>query len=135
VNLFEGRLTVDEPDHAIVEAGDLAPPVYFDHGVTGASGATVWAALRPEKIELKKRTDDLEPPVMEDAPQGCNVAAGVIKDITYLGAESMFDVRLPSDRIVKVLRSNLTRWDQEDFAIDEAVWLTWRSCAPALLLS
>jgi spermidine/putrescine transport system ATP-binding protein len=44
-------------------------------------------------------------------------------------------VRLPSGRIVKVLRSNLTRWDQEDFAIDEAVWLTWRACAPALLLS
>jgi spermidine/putrescine transport system ATP-binding protein len=72
---------------------------------------------------------------MEDAPQGCNVAAGVIQDISYLGSESMFDVRLQSGRIVKVLRSNLTRWDQEDFAIGEAVWLTWRSCAPALLLS
>jgi len=135
VNLFEGRLAVDEPDSAVVEADDLAPPIYFDHGVTGASGATVWAALRPEKIELKKRADHLSPPVMEDAPQGCNVAAGVIKSVSYLGSESMFDVRLPSGRIVKVLRSNLTRWDQEDFAVEEAVWLTWRSCAPALLLS
>jgi spermidine/putrescine transport system ATP-binding protein len=126
---------VDEPDHAIVEADGLATPIYFDHGVTGASGATVWAALRPEKIELKKRAEHLDPPVMEDAPQGCNVAAGVISDISYLGAESMFDVRLQSGRIVKVSRSNLTRWDQEDFAIGEEVWMTWRSCAPALLLS
>jgi spermidine/putrescine transport system ATP-binding protein len=135
VNLFEGRLAVAEPDRAIVEADGLAPQIYFDHGVAGASGATVWAALRPEKIELRKRSHDLSPPIMEDAPAGCNVAAGVIKAVTYLGSESMFDVRLPSGRSVKVLRSNLTRWDQEDFAVEEPVWLTWRACAPALLLS
>jgi ABC-type Fe3+/spermidine/putrescine transport system ATPase subunit len=135
VNMLEGRLAVDEPDRAVVEADELATPIYFDHGVTGAGGATVWAALRPEKIELKTRAENARPPVMEDAPDGCNVAAGIIHDITYLGSESMFDVRLPSGRDVKVLRSNLTRWDQEDFAIGDAVWLTWRACAPALLLS
>src|SRR5579863_4884287 len=41
VNLFEGRLAVDEPDHAMVEAPELAAPVYLDHGVTGAHETTV----------------------------------------------------------------------------------------------
>ena len=36
---------------------------------------------------------------------------------------------------MKVLRSNLTRRDQEDFAWDEPVWLAWHGCSPAVLLS
>jgi spermidine/putrescine transport system ATP-binding protein len=135
VNLFEGRLTLDAPDKAMVECDDFSAPIYFDYGVTGAGGAAVWAALRPERIELKKRADNSPRPVMEDAPEGCNVAAGVIESISYLGSASMFNVRLPSGRSVKVLRSNLTRWDREDFAVEAQVWLTWRSCSPALLLS
>jgi spermidine/putrescine ABC transporter ATP-binding subunit len=135
VNLFEGKLAVDQPDHAMVETDELSTPIYFDHGVTGATNAAVWAAIRPEKIELKKRAEGQPAPRMEDAPQGCNVAAGVIRDVHYLGSESVFDVRLPTGRDIKVVRSNLTRWDQEDFAADELVWLTWRACSPALLLS
>jgi spermidine/putrescine transport system ATP-binding protein len=34
-----------------------------------------------------------------------------------------------------VLRTNLTRRDQEDFAQGEPVWLTWRAFSPAVLLS
>ncbi len=135
INLFEGRLAVDEPDHAVVEAPELAVPIYLDHGVTGASHSAVWAALRPEKISLHKRGDNAAAPRMDDAPEGCNVAAGVIADVSYLGAQSVFDVRLPSGRSVKVARSNLTRWDQEDFGADESVWLSWHACSPALLLS
>jgi spermidine/putrescine transport system ATP-binding protein len=32
-----------------------------------------------------------------------------------------------------VVRSNLTRWDQEDFSADEPVWLSWHACSPAML--
>ena len=70
VNMFEGRLTVDEPDHAIVECADLGVPVYLDHGVTGATGATVWVAIRPEKIEILGRAHDATVPELEDAPEG-----------------------------------------------------------------
>ncbi|MGC1302032.1 MAG: ABC transporter ATP-binding protein [Caulobacteraceae bacterium] len=135
VNLFEGRLAVEAPDHAIVTTEALSSPIYFDHAVAGAGGAPVWAAIRPEKIELRRRALGQPAPELEDAPPGCNVAAGTIRDVHYLGSESAFEVRLPSGRDVKVVRSNLTRWDQEAFAPDEAVWLTWRACSPALLLS
>ena len=132
INMFEGRLAVDEPDKAMIEVEGLGS-IYLDHGVTGASGATVWAALRPEKIELRKR--DAGPPRMEDAPEGCNVAEGVIARATYLGSETAFEVAMASGRVVKVVRSNLTRRDQEDFAADEPVFLTWWACSPAVLLS
>jgi spermidine/putrescine transport system ATP-binding protein len=135
VNLFEGRLAVDEPDHAEVVAADLPAPVFLDHGVTGAHDSTVWVALRPEKIELHKRGEGVAPPTLDDAPVGRNRVPGVIRQIAYLGSESVYDVEVEGGRTVKALRSNLTRRDQEDFTWDEPVWLAWHACSPAVLLS
>ena len=135
VNMFEGRLSIDEQDHAVVAAPELPAPVYLDHGVTGAPSSTVWVALRPEKIELRKRTEGEPAPVLDDAPAGHNIASGVIRHITYLGSSSVYDVELQNGRRVRTQRSNLTRHDQEDFGVDEPVWLTWRAFSPAVLQS
>ena len=135
VNLFEGRLTVDEPDHAVIESPEAGVPIYLDHGVTGAAGTTVWAAIRPEKIEIYKRIEGTPRVKMEDAPEGHNVVAGTIRHLSYLGSQTIFDVVLETGRSVKVERSNLTRWDQEDFTWDEPVWLSWHACTPAVLLA
>ena len=133
--MFEGKLTVDEPDHAVVNSAEVGVPIYLDHGVTGAHETTLWVALRPEKIELHKRENGQPAPEMGDSPAGSNAVQGVIRDISYLGSESVYDVELANGRRVKALRSNLTRRDQEDFTWDEPVWLAWHACSPALLLS
>lgn len=135
VNLFEGQLTIDEPDHAVISSDEAGVPIYLDHGVTGAANTTLWAAIRPEKIEIHKRAEGASPIKMEDAPKGHNVVAGTITHLSYLGSETVFDVALDNGRLVKVVRSNLTRWDQEDFTWDEPVWLSWHACSPAVLLS
>lgn len=135
VNLFEGQLTVDEPDHAVISSDEAGVPIYLDHGVTGAANTTLWAAIRPEKIEIHKRVAGTAALKMEDAPEGHNVVAGTITHLSYLGSETVFDVALDNGRSVKVVRSNLTRWDQEDFTWDEPVWLSWHACSPAVLLS
>jgi spermidine/putrescine ABC transporter ATP-binding subunit len=135
VNLLEGRFTSDEHDHAIIESAELPAPVFIDHGVTGAQGGTLWIAIRPEKIELHKRAEGQAAPALEDTPAGHNVAAGVIRNIAYLGSESVYDVELENGRRLRALRSNLTRRDQEDFTWDEPVWLAWHACSPAVLLS
>ena len=135
VNLFEGVLAVDEPDHAVIKSPDVATDIFLDHGVTGASGGVVWAALRPEKIELRKRPDGSVAPNLGDAPQGANAIAGTIRHEAYLGGESIYEVEIEGGRRIKVKRTNLTRWDQEDFALGEAVWLCWHACSPAVLLS
>jgi len=135
VNLFEGRLSIDEPGRAIVETKDLVNSVYLDHGVTGAHGAAVWVAIRPEKIELHKRPDGSAAPVLDETPPAHNVVPGHIRHITYLGSETVYEVALDNGRRVRTLRSNLTRWDQEDFVLGEAVWIGWHACSPAVLLS
>jgi spermidine/putrescine transport system ATP-binding protein len=134
VNLFEGVLAVDEPSHAVIRSPDLPVDIFLDHGVTGARGGTVWAAIRPEKIELHKKDGDI-PPNLGDCPQGTNAIAGVIRHEAYLGGQSTYEVEIAGGRRIKVQRSNLTRWDQEDFKLGEAVWLCWHACSPAVLLS
>jgi len=134
VNLFEGVLAVDEPSHAVIRSPDLPVDIFLDHGVTGARGGTVWAAIRPEKIELHKKDGD-EPPNLGDCPKGTNAIAGVIKHEAYLGGQSTYEVEIEGGRRIKVQRSNLTRWDQEDFKLGETVWLCWHACSPAVLLS
>jgi spermidine/putrescine ABC transporter ATP-binding subunit len=135
VNMMDATLSVDAPDRAIIHTRDLQTPVYLDHGVSGALGAQITLALRPEKMELSKRDEAHTKPKMEDAPADHNVEPGIIRHISYLGSESVFDVELTSGKRVRATRPNLTRYDQEDFDWDEPVWLSWHACSPVVLLS
>jgi spermidine/putrescine ABC transporter ATP-binding subunit len=135
VNMMDATLSVDEPGHAIIHAKDLQTPIYLDHGVSGALGAQITVALRPEKMELSKRDEVHAKPKMEDAPADHNVEPGIIRHIAYLGSESVFDVELSNGKRVRATRPNLTRYDQEDFDWDEPVWLSWHACSPVVLLS
>lgn len=133
VNLFEGRLTTDEPSHAVVTTNELAGPVYFDHGVTGTTDTQLWVALRPEKILMSKV--DNTPHAAPEAPAGHNIAQGIIQSIAYLGDLSLYEIRLTSGKMVKVTRPNLERWDAEEFTWDDKVNLSWEACSPVVLLS
>ena len=69
VNMFEGRLAVDEPHRAVVKTAELPTPVFLDHGVSGARDATVWVALAAgEDRACTSAADDRQAPVMDDAP-------------------------------------------------------------------
>ncbi len=130
VNIFEGTLTVDEPEKAEVNCPELGR-AFLNHGVTGAHETTVWVAIRPEKITML--------PVgrakAKDSPAGTNVAQGQIKGMSYLGDITIYDVRLDSGRTIRVSRPNLSRWDQEDFNWGDKVSLHWHPSSPIVLLS
>jgi spermidine/putrescine transport system ATP-binding protein len=133
VNLFEGRLVQDEPGQALIEAEGAR--IWLDHGVTGAEGGTVWAALRPEKIELHHRDPAAPPPMPHGAPEGANLLAGMIRHTSYLGSETVYEIEVAGGRMVKVLRSNVRRYEDRVFDHDQPVWLSWSPQSPAVLLS
>src|SRR3979411_1956940 len=54
VNMFEGKLIEDEPDFVRIRCEDLGGVVYVNHGISSAPDATVWVAVRPEKINLSR---------------------------------------------------------------------------------
>ena len=130
VNIFEGRLSIDEPERAVVDCPEVGK-IYLNHGVTGPHEAIVWAAVRPEKITLCKPGEA----VARDAPDGHNVAHGSIKGMSYLGDCTLYEVQLDSGRMIRVSRANLSRFDQEDFTWDDKVSMHWHPSSPVVLLA
>ena len=135
VNLFEGKLTLDEPDRAAVDCPGLGK-IYLNHGVTGPHGADVWVAIRPEKIYLHVPGEGKAVRAAGmDAPEGHNFARGTIKGMSYLGDVTLFEIKLDSGEMIRVSRPNMSRHDQEDFTWDDKVSMHWRSDSPVVLLS
>ena len=134
VNIFEGKLSLDEPDKAAIDCAGLGK-VYLNHGVTGPHGANVWVALRPEKIYLHvPGVGKAVKAAGEDAPEGHNFARGTIKGMRYLGDITLFDIELETGARIRVSRPNLSRRDQEDFTWGDKVSMHWRADSPVVLL-
>ncbi len=130
VNLFEGRLTLDEPHQALVECDGLPARFWLDHGVSGAADAAVWVALRPEKIELSH-----DAPPVSDGPDGANRLRGRVRHMVYLGGSSVYEIEVEGGRMIKVERPNLGRYEAAAYAPGAEVWLAWRADAAAVLLA
>ncbi len=123
VNMFEGRLVEDEPDHVRIDSRDLGGTVYVDHGISAAPEATVWTAIRPEKINIGRERPD--------GPD--NVVRGVVREIAYMGDISVFLVAIDSGRMVRVSRPNIVRQAEDRISWDETVYLSWHASSPIVL--
>jgi putrescine transport system ATP-binding protein len=115
VNMFEGRIVEDEPDHVTIDSPDLGGVIYVGHGVSTAPDAIVWAAIRPEKMVLSR----------EQPPGEYNRASGIIKEIAYMGDLSIYIVQLDSGRRVRVTKPNTYRHAENELTWDERVWVSW----------
>ena len=122
VNLFEGKLIVDEADHVIIETPECKH--FVSHGITGTKGMKVSVAIRPEKICLRRSA-----PVLEDIGNprefGYNSVAGTIKSRSYLGDQTCYQVGLASGMAVKVTQSNSGRFAEEKLRVGDAVHIWW----------
>ena len=123
VNLFEGKLIEDEADHVRIRSADLGTEVYVDHGITSAPDATVWLAIRPEKISISRQA----PGVKE------NVAQGRVKEIAYMGDMSIYIVELASGKPLRVTLPNTARRAEDRIAAEETVYLSWHASSPVVL--
>lgn len=125
VNMFEGVLIEDLPDHVRIQSDELGGVVYVDHGISAAPGAVVWAAIRPEKINI------LRTPPAESRE---NCVSGVVKEIAYMGDVSTYLVQIDAGKIVRVTQPNIERLsDDERILWDETVYLTWHSSSPIVI--
>ena len=119
VNLFDGVVVGDEPDHCVV--GTAQGKLYVGHGITGNLGMEVSVALRPEKIELRR-----EPP----ANREFNCLAGSVVDSGYFGRFSLYKVALASGVKLQVAITHSER-QGELFRRGEEVFAT---CQPDSLV-
>jgi putrescine transport system ATP-binding protein len=122
VNLTEGTLVEDEPDHVRIACPQLGGTVYVDHGVSSPPDATLSVAIRPEKIQLSR----------ERPEQPDNVLSGVVAGIAYLGDATRYLVRLPTGFVLRVTAPNMFR-REERLEHDETVWLHWHASAAVVV--
>ncbi len=123
VNMFEGRLIEDEPAYVRIECDDFEAPVFVDHGVSAAPNATVWAAIRPEKIMIGRQKPD--------SPD--NWTTAVVRDIAYMGDLSVYLLKLDSGKIVRVTQPNTYRHSEDRITWDERVYLSWHASSPVVV--
>ena len=122
VNIFEGRLIEDEPAYVRIASPELGGTIHVGHGISAASDTVVWAAVRPEKIHMST-----------EAPAGTdNVARGAVQDIAYLGDLSIYLVKLPTGKVVRVTQPNTSR-HAEAITWDQQVYLSWDESSPVVV--
>ena len=122
VNMFEGKLVEDEPNYVRIRSEELGSTVFVNHGISSPPEAVVWAAIRPEKIFMS-----IARPEGED-----NIVQGSVQDIAYLGDLSIFLVKLPTGKVVRVTRPNTSR-HAEEITWDQQVYLNWDSTSPIVV--
>jgi putrescine transport system ATP-binding protein len=123
INVFQGQMTEDEPDHVRITSPEMEGTIYVNHGVSAASDAVVWAAVRPEKVQLS-----VEPPQQSD-----NVTRGVVKEIAYMGDMSIYLVQLSTGKMMRVTQPNAHR-HADDITWDQQVYLHWHASSPVVLI-
>jgi putrescine transport system ATP-binding protein len=123
VNMFEGKLVEDEPAYVRIGCPELETTVFVSHGISAPPDAQVTVAIRPEKIEMSRAAPAI----------GENHVTGVVKEIAYMGDLSIYLVRLPSGRLVRVTMPNVERHD-ERIVWDETVHLSWHPSSPVVLI-
>jgi putrescine transport system ATP-binding protein len=94
----------------------------------GAHGATVWTAIRPEKIQISRA-----PPAGAAAAGGENVVSGTVREIAYMGDMSIYLVRLDAGSMLRVTLPNVMRGAERPIGREERVWLSWHGSSPVVL--
>jgi putrescine transport system ATP-binding protein len=121
VNLMEGTLSVDEPDHVIIDCADCKH--YVGHGITGSVGMPVTVALRPEKIHLSRK----------EPTESFNAVSGTVKEMSYFGSFSVFHLQLASGALLKVSLSNTQRHRDDEFTWGDVLWAHWSRSSHVVL--
>jgi putrescine transport system ATP-binding protein len=121
VNLMDGTLAVDEPDHVVIDCADCSH--YVGHGITGTQGMPVTVALRPEKIQLT--------PHEPAGPH--NRVRGTVKDLAYFGSFTVYHLQLASGQVLKVSESNAERHREFTLRAGDGVWAHWPPTAQVVL--
>ncbi len=121
VNMFEGKLIEDEPEYVRIASQelrrhDLCEPRHQraarSHRLGGGAAGENIHVARPRRPE---GTD--------------NVVRGAVQDIAYLGDLSIYLVKLPTGKVVRVTQPNTSR-HAEAITWDQQVYLSWDATSP-----
>ena len=124
VNLMDGTLTEDHPDHVLIACAECSH--YVGHGITGTEGMRVTVALRPEKIRITRS----EPTSAQDPH---NKLRGQVRELAYFGSFTVYHLALASGAVLKVSQSNVERHPEDQLTWGDEAWASWTPSAQVVL--
>ena len=122
VNMMDGRLEVDAHDHCVVSCADCRH--YVGHGITGIEGMAVTVALRPEKIHISRH---------RPAEGDFNTVRGTVREKSYFGSFTVYQLALASGATLKVSQSNVQRQREDELTWGDEAWAHWSRSAQVVL--
>ncbi len=131
VNLMDGTLEVDQADHVEIACADVRH--FVGHGITGHKGMAVSVALRPEKIRISRRppTEGAELAGLPPAP--LNQVKGRVKNMVYLGSDTLYHLQLASGAILRIRQSNTERHPDDTLGWGDEAHAWWSPSAHVVL--
>lgn len=121
VNLFEGRLSVDERDRCAAVTG--IGEIQVGHGVSGMLNMPLAIAVRPEKIGISKQRPAADR----------NVFTGKVKEIAYFGSYNTYIVMASDGSRVRITEANTSHQDLRDITWEDKVFFWWDDRAGIVL--
>jgi len=115
-------------DGLCITSADLGCTIRAERAAGSEHGATVWTAIRPEKIQISRA-----PAGGAAGAQNENLVAGTVKEIAYMGDMSIYLVRLDSGSMLRVTLPNVLRGAERPIAREERVTLSWHGSSPVVL--
>jgi putrescine transport system ATP-binding protein len=116
VNLFEGRVGDDGRSVEGTALGRLRVATAID----ADPGATVWVAVRPEKMRITQSEPSPDPQTGLE-----NCAAATVVDIGYLGDLSIYKLRTGDGAPLQAATANTGRLTERAIGWDDKVWLSF----------
>ncbi len=120
INLFEGRVGDDRTSVEGTALGRIGVAAKID----AEAGATVWVAVRPEKIRLTP-SEHAEPPE--------NRIAATVAEIGYLGDLSIYKLRTLDGTELQAALANTVRPSERKLGWNDTVWLSFQPDAAVVL--
>ena len=121
VNIFDGTVQTNQPDHATVQSADCLH--YIGHGITGHVGMAVAVALRPEKIVLSHKKPS----------STHNHCVGTVVEMAYFGAYTSYHLKLASGKVIQVQALNHSRDLSGGLSHGDKAYATWSDSAMVVL--
>ncbi len=113
VNLFEGRLSVDEADRCAATTG--IGEIHIGHGVSGSLNMRMAVAVRPEKMQIGKSRPSVDK----------NLFTGKVKEIAYFGSYNTYILTASDGALVRITESNTSRHAHSGITWGDDVFFWW----------
>jgi putrescine transport system ATP-binding protein len=126
VNLLEGRVAALGADELTISCDAAGCTVRVGRQVECATGDTVWAAIRPEKIALASEESSGE-------TRAENRVRGKVREVAYMGDVSICLVEIDSGKTFRVTLPNRSGIAAQRDLRHATVTLSWEPESPVIL--